>query len=221
MRVIVFLFLFLFFYSRAFCHGVLIEVCGIDGSGKSTFIQDLKEFLLKKGEKVLVVRPLSGDPAIYQFLDRLEEMKSKSKNFELKTRIDQFKTDYFFLGMLNYESLIKDYLSQGYYIICDRYLFSYKTYQESFQQEITNDLDLLIEMPAPNMIFLLTAPVEIALNRIRAKGPAAFYENERFLSRAQEIFCRDANKYPKLIKLEGNGDRESNVLKAISHLEGL
>lgn len=203
---------------KGFSDGRLIEVCGIDGSGKSTFIQDMKDSLTENGRKVVILKPLSGDPAVYKFLDELDELKAKTENQELHERIDRFKSDYFFLGMLNHKSLIDRYISEGYDVLCDRYIFSYKTYQESFEQDIKRDDALLSQMPKEDIIFLLTAPIEVVISRIKSKGPSASYENPVFLEKAQQIFVREARNYPHLVHLNGNGARQSNVDEALTAL---
>ena len=204
---------------RIFSDGRLIEVCGIDGSGKSTFIQDMKDALCEKGQKVIVLKPLSGDPAVYKFLDELDALKSSTADPELHKRIDRFKSEYFFLGMLNHKLLIDRYISEGYDVLCDRYVFSYKTYQECFDQSLKEDEVLLSQLPKEKVTFLLTAPVEVAMSRIEAKGIPASYENPVFLGKAQEIFLREAIDYPHLVHLNGNGTRQSNVDEALSVLE--
>ncbi|PIS03187.1 MAG: hypothetical protein COT85_03970 [Chlamydiae bacterium CG10_big_fil_rev_8_21_14_0_10_42_34] len=204
---------------KIFSDGRLIEVCGIDGSGKSTFIQDMKDALTEKGRKVIVLKPLSGDPAVYKFLDELDALKANTADRELHERIDRFKSEYFFLGMLNHKPLIDRYISEGYDVLCDRYIFSYKTYQECFDQSLKEDETLLSQLPKEKITFLLTAPVEVAMSRIEAKGAPASYENPVFLGKAQEIFLREANHYPHLVHLNGNGTRQSNLDEALSVLE--
>jgi thymidylate kinase len=204
---------------QIFSEGRLIEVCGIDGAGKSTFIQDLNEALTANGRKVIVLKPLSGDPMICKFLDELDALKNNIEDLKLHERIDQFKSEYFFLGLLANKPIIDRYLLNGYDILCDRYLFSFKTYQESFNQSIVNEDSILNNLPKEHLIFLLTVPIDVAIDRIEKKGNPTPYENPIFLGKAQKIFLRELNRYPHLVHLNGNEPRESNIQKALSLLE--
>jgi dTMP kinase len=210
--------LFLFFIPfKAFPEGYLIEVCGIDGSGKSTFIQDLKSALTEKGRKVVILKPLSGNPAIYKLFDEFDVLSSLSDD-KLSERVDQFKSDYFFFSLLTHKFVIDRYLSEDYVVLCDRYIYSYKTYQECFDQSIKEDETLLNKLPVGKNIFLITVPIEIAISRIESRESVASYENTVFLKRAQDIFLRDAGQYPNLVHLDGSAMRQSNVDIALSIL---
>lgn len=195
--------------------GRLIEVCGIDGAGKSTFIQDINTALISEGRKVTILRPVSGDPTINKFLDELDAIKKATDCQEFQERIDKFKSEYYLLTFLNHKAIVDRLLLEDYDILCDRYLFSFKTYQECFNQNNDQDQELLKILPEADVTFLLIVPVDLAMSRIEAKGNPAPYENPIFLEKAQQVFLKSAPLQPNLIYLHGDDARAINIKKAL------
>lgn len=202
---------------QIFASGRLIEVCGIDGSGKTTFVQDLYKALSAKGQKVVKIKPLSGNPIACSFLEEIDELEDKIEHLKIQGRVNSFKSEYFFLELINTVTIIQKYLSEGYDVICDRYLFSFRTYQECFNQKNLDHEAILKILPQADVTFLISVPVSLAVSRIEQAGKPAFYENSIFLGKAQEIFFRDMLQYNP-IEINGEDDRSLNIEKALNVL---
>lgn len=201
-------------------HGAtLVEVAGIDGSGKTTFIKALGDALTAQGKKVIILSPLRGDSSVYGFLDKIEDIKNNTSKAEIHDRIDRFKSGFFLLSFLTYGPLIKTLDSEYDFIICDRYLFSFRTYQEAFNQLEDSDEALLGEMPNADITLMLTVPIDLAIKRLQERGKMSAYENPAFLERAQTIFLRDAGNYQNLFRINGEEEWELKVEKALAAIE--
>lgn len=206
--------------NSVFC-GCLIEVCGIDGCGKTTFIKNLQRSLSEQGQKVVVLSPLRGDPTVYQFLNKIDALKKTTLNAEIHQRIDKFKSGFFLLSFLNQKPLIENLLSENDFVICDRYLFSFRTYQECFEQYEDKDESLLSEMPRADITMLIIVPIDVAIKRLENRGNCSYYENPVFLEKAQMVFLRDTYNYPNLVQIDGEEELEFKVKKALTVISEL
>lgn len=194
-----------------FAQGKLIEICGIDGCGKSTLIQDLKEELTKKGQPCVVIKPVSGDKNFMSILSRMESSLQDSPSHEVHKRLEKLKNDYYFLEFYANSHLIKSYLKQDYYVLCDRYTFSYLTYQESFNVLTSQDKEAILDYPKADLVVLITLPIDVAMERLNQREQKAPYENPQFLAKAQNIFIREKSKYPHLLHIKGDAARDTNL----------
>ncbi len=195
--------------------GILLEVSGIDGSGKTTLVSSLSKELAEKGIKAAVISPLRGNVTVYPFLKKLDAMQGKG-NPEIDKRIAKFKSCFFLLSLLEMGQQIETLLAENDIVIADRYLFSFKTYQECFKQDEDKEDLLFRDLPKANLTFLLLLPINVALERIGSRDEKADYESYQFLQQAQGIFIREAQSNPMVIYLNGEDDLAFNVSKIMN-----
>ncbi len=187
---------------------MLIAIEGIDGSGKSTIANYLKEELEKEGFRVVVFKEptnsIYGQKIRQSFNNRLDAHK------ELELFLLDRKHDV--------ERNILPALKKGYIIVMDRYYYSTIAYQGA--RGI--DIDKIKKMnekiaPKPDLVIILDVKPEIGIRRIKERGdkPNKF-EDLEYLEKVRKIFLElkddnivivDANKNIELVKNE--------VLKAI------
>lgn len=187
---------------------MLIAIEGIDGSGKSTIANYLKEELEKEGFRVVVFKEptnsIYGQKIRQSFNNRLDAHK------ELELFLLDRKHDV--------ERNILPALKKGYIIVMDRYYYSTIAYQGA--RGI--DIDKIKKMnekiaPKPDLVIILDVKPEIGIRRIKERGdkPNKF-EDLEYLEKVRKIFLElkddnivivDANKNIEFVKNE--------VLKAI------
>lgn len=201
-----------------FAQGKLIEFCGIDGCGKSTLIQDIKDELKKKGLPCVVIKPISGDKNFMTIISRMETSLQDSPSREVYKRFEKLKNEYYFLEFYANSNTIKNYLKQDMFVLCDRYTFSYLTYQESFNMLSASDKESVEKFPKPDLIVLMTLPIDVAMKRLDERSNKAPYENPKFLTKAQNIFLREKDSYKHLLHLDGSDDRTKNVKLVLDKL---
>lgn len=182
--------------------GKFIVIEGLDGTGKTTQIKKLAEYLQAEGEKVhITCEPTQAPSGILLRRVLSGEISSSpwaSAALFLADRINHCADP---------ENGIKKYLAEGYTVISDRYYYSTFAYQGC-----ETDLDWVMDMHygcpeliRPDAVLFLTMPVEKCLERIRANRPESaieIYENEASLSKISAQF----NRVFELIK-----DRENAV----------
>lgn len=182
---------------------MLIAIEGIDGSGKSTIANYLKEELEKEGFRVVVFKEptnsVHGQKIRQSFNNRLDAHK------ELELFLLDRKHDV--------EKNILPALKKGYIIVMDRYYYSTIAYQGA--RGI--DIDKIKKMnekiaPKPDLVIILDVKPEIGIRRIKERGdkPNKF-EDLEYLEKVRKIFLElkddnivivDANKNIEFVKNE-------------------
>ena len=105
-------------FKRNLYDGCFIALEGIDGSGKSTQAQKLKEILEKKGRKVVVRNPFEGEIGV--FVRTILAGERRVSPIALQYIISANRA-------AQQEGIIKD-LKDGFDVIIDRYFWSAVAY---------------------------------------------------------------------------------------------
>src|SRR4030042_4158336 len=176
-------------------NGIFITFEGIDGSGKTTQIDLLHNFLKNSGFDVVVTR----EPGGTDIGDKIREILLDSKNTGMSYRAE---TLLFLASRAELVSkVIQPSLNQGKIVICDRFFDSTVAYQGIARQlgaEKILDMSLwATENIIPDLTFLLSIDVWECENRIKnGKKKKDRIEKEEidFKSKIQEGYMQLAGK---------------------------
>lgn len=150
--------------------GKLITFCGLDGSGKTTMIGLLENYLTSLGDKCFLVKQPT------------EDIRNNSL---FRTSVDLPYTenvDYRAVSMLcvadklqHTTKIIEPLLKEGNTVICDRYYYSslanlvaYGFFNDEWIYEVSTHII------KPNFAFFLNVDSELAIKRVHAR------ENEKY-----------------------------------------
>ncbi len=157
--------------------GFFITLEGIDGSGKSTQVQILATKLKELGIDNVVTR----EPGGTEKGERIRTIilsSSLSPEKELELFVESRKE-------LN-EKVIKPALSEGKWVLCDRYIDSSFAYQV-FAKGVSIDLFVSIHkkfgIVSPDITFVLDIDPEVAVKRISKGGK---FHNLGFLKKVRD-----------------------------------
>jgi len=148
--------------------GRLIAVEGTDGSGKSTQIRLLYEWLKGQGLKAFFTEWNSSD------LIRGATRRGKKEAILTPTTFSLMHAADF---MDRYERQILPMLKAGYIVLADRYL--YTALARDGVRDCPEDwiLNLYRDAVSPDLVLYYRAPLEVALDRIlRGRPQLKFYE---------------------------------------------
>ena len=107
---------------------------GPDGSGKTTQVAPLSEYLSQRGHKVLITR----EPGGTAIGDQIRRILSDLKNTGMHPRSE---TLLFLAARAQLvEQVIKPHLAGGYIVLCDRYADSTMAYQGYGHQNDLNQI---------------------------------------------------------------------------------
>ncbi|GIW46842.1 MAG: thymidylate kinase [Deltaproteobacteria bacterium] len=174
---------------------------GIEGSGKTTQAQLLRDFLVNKGYRVTFTR----EPG-WGILGRLiRRMLLEERNLELDpvAELCLFCAD----RAQHVKELLKPRLKAGDIVICDRFADSTVVYQGygrgldiELVKKVANASTLGLK---PDITLLLNLPVKIALSRIRNRESMTKFEEEplEFHERIRQGYLFIAQKEPDRIKV--------------------
>jgi dTMP kinase len=191
---------------------VLVTFEGIEAAGKSTLIAALNQELTTRGNVVLVTRepggtPL-GDALRAVFLDPALAVDPVAEVMLLNASRAQLVAD-----------VIAPALKARSIVLCDRFFdatVAYQGYGRGLNVESLLDICLVAtHRIAPELTFLIDIPVELSLDRLRARGGADRLEREgtAFHTLVREGYLalaeRFANRYVVL-----DGTQPADVLAA-------
>ena len=180
--------------------GKFIVFEGIDGSGKTTQINKLCEYLEKKGRKVYV----TSEPTISMTGGILRDALSGVSKRTSCEMAAMFVLDRIFHNV-NQKWGIEKMLADGYDVLCDRYYYSSLAYQGSeTDSEWVKNMNLNCpEIRTPDACVFLDLTPEESLERIsNSRATTEIYETKekltavrnKFLSVLDELKDREGEK---------------------------
>jgi dTMP kinase len=146
---------------------MFITLEGPDGSGKSTQINPLSDYLTGQGYPVLITREPGGTAIGDQIRHILSDLKNTGMNSRSETLL--------FLAARAQlvQQIIKPHLKEGFIVLCDRYADSTMAYQGYGHQNDLDQIEILINFATgglkPDLTLLLDMDVEEGLKR-KAQG---------------------------------------------------
>ena len=200
--------------------GKFITVEGSDGSGKTTFINSVTEYLVKKGYKVITTR----EPGGTEFSEKVRELLFDSSN-----EIDA-KTESFLFCVSRRDHIIKKiipYVEEGYVVICDRFVDSsiaYQSYGRGLnKRDIININKYTTDGLEPDLTLYFSVDVEVGLSRTKCRDENNRMDNEslKFYKEVKRGYDELSNDYKERIKvIDANQSYEKVEEDAFKILEG-
>ena len=142
---------------------MFITLEGIEGSGKTTQIKHLSEFLQSKGQNCVITREPGGTKTGKKI--RAILLDPESKNMDSLTELLLYMAD----RSQHIKKIIYPYLSSGKTVLCDRYYDATVVYQgfaRGLDTGLINRLhELVFEDLKPDITILLDLPPETGLMR--------------------------------------------------------
>ena len=182
--------------------GKLVVVMGIDGSGKTTLINNIKQC----SENIPRIKPMSifKDSVFTRELEQVAELNGKTRRemYSPILRSIVWRND-----LIN-NTLLKvvPELENGNIVILDRYYLCNKIYS-NFDEQNLSHMDKLFEiLPKPDLGLYLDVKVDIALDRIEKRGlKKSPYETKENLNKLQNKYLEHIvqEQYP-ILKIDAN-----------------
>ena len=205
---------------------MFLTIEGIEGAGKSTFLELLEAELVKRGVDFLRTREPGGCALGRQIrpllLDASQKVSDRAELFLFLADRAQHVAD-----------TIRPALERGQWVICDRYADSTIAYQGYGRGMDPEELQKLNDYATgglwPDITFLLDLPAEVGLGRALARnGREGLTQSEgrfeaealAFHQRIREGFLARAARWPQRFRvLDAAQTPDAIVAQAMKHLE--
>ena len=181
--------------------GQFITLEGGEGVGKSTNLTFIKQLLEEAGITVVTTREPGGTAFAENIrqilLDNREE--SVSDNAELLMM--------FAARAQHIQQVIQPALTQGYWVLCDRFTDATYAYQGGGRGMDISMIEWLEDRVQgslrPDLTLLLDAPIEVGMDRASKRGKLDRFESEKmaFFERVRTAYLARAEQNPQIIKI--------------------
>ena len=200
--------------------GYFITLEGGEGVGKTTNLRFVREFLERRGKRVLATREPGGTPVGEKIRALFLGDGEVSPETELLL--------VFAARAQHLLDVIEPALESGAWVVCDRFTDASYAYQGGGRQ-VDAEFILALEERVqkgrqPDLTLLFDAPVEVGMARAKKRGPIDRMEKETlaFYERVREAYLRLAGRFPNRVKLIDASRPIVEVEEAIAtHLNNL
>ncbi|MUG24894.1 dTMP kinase [Paenibacillus macerans] len=196
---------------------MLIAFCGIDGSGKSTHVEFLAEWLSRQQLKVKRFKPINSDNDFLTYLQTIGKNYSDLYN-EAMPR--EHRSILLAFELFQQSEAVKKWLAEDYIVVVDRWIYSHYAYAYARNIETKTLHAILDSCLKPDLVFLLDVPVDTSLQRIDERGPKrSMNESEAILEKARERFLqlKDAHQFILLNTAEPLDEIINRIQNEVGH----
>lgn len=204
--------------------GIFITFEGIEGSGKSTQISLLHDYLLAQGRRVTLTREPGGTPIGDKIRNILLDPANKALDHMAELLL------YAASRAQHLSEVILPSLAAGNVVLCDRFsdaTLAYQGYGRGMSIPVIQELDRIVTAGLkPQLTILLDIDARTGLGRARGRNAKkglhgeARFENEdiAFHTRVRDGYFLLANQEPQRIKLVNAARSPEDVFKDVRAL---
>jgi dTMP kinase len=175
---------------------MFITLEGPDGSGKTSHVKPLAEWLEGRGQRVHTAREPGGTAISEQIRTVLHDLKNTEMHPHTETLLYQAARAQIV------EQVLRPKLADGWIVLCDRYADSTLAYQGYGHRQSLEDVRALVHYATgglqPDLTLLLDVDAETGLRRRQNGGG----EWNRLDAYDLEFHCRVRDGYLELVKQE-------------------
>lgn len=197
--------------------GNLITFEGIEGSGKSTQLNEVYKFLKKRKIKCIKTR----EPGGTKLAEKIRKLIIK----DLKNNEDNLtELLLLFAARSNHFLKIKKLIKKGYLVLCDRYIdstYAYQHYEQGQDIKLINFLQNLISKKSfPKITFFIDIPVKISKLRVKGRGRLDRFDKygEKKLNKLRKSFTNLTKKHNRIIKIDGTKNKKDITIQIVNYL---
>lgn len=196
---------------------------GVEGSGKSTQVNRLAEFLRQQGKQVVVTREPGGTPIAEKIRTILLDRENSQLHYITELLL------YAASRAQHIQELILPAMAEGKIVLCDRFFDStlaYQGYGRNIEHSLVHRLNQIATQGlAPDITIILDIPVEQGMERIKAKrGMGSLdrleLEDLAFHRRVREGFLALAKDESNRVKVIDGMQEEAAVFNSIIKILG-
>ncbi len=200
-------------------YGKFITIEGTDGSGKTTIIKYIEQYLIEKGYNVVITREPGGT-----------EVSEKIRDILLNFNVDA-KTEALLFAASRREHILNKILPElekGSIVLCDRFLDSSIAYQGYGRNLKIDDIidinNYILESLMPDVTLYFDVDINLGISRTKKRDDNNRLDSEKidFYTRIKEGYDNIAkNNSDRVITINANKNLEDVKRQSIEIIEGL
>ena len=199
--------------------GVFITLEGTEGSGKSTQLKTVEQYLQQHHRRYIKVREPGGTP----IAEEIRNLLKTPRNDDAMCDTTELLLMYAARAQL-VNTVIKPAIEQGIDVICDRHDLSTVAYQGGGRGMDLSEIKAISKVVLgdfkPNLTILLDIDPIKGMQRAKARGELDRFEQSKmdFFVRVRNTYLECAKQDPNTIKVVNGDDSIDNVSSHIRQL---
>ena len=199
--------------------GVFITLEGTEGSGKSTQLKTVEQYLQQHNRRYIKVREPGGTP----IAEEIRNLLKTPRNDDAMCDTTELLLMYAARAQL-VNTVIKPAIEQGIDVICDRHDLSTVAYQGGGRGMDLGEIKAISKVVLgdfkPNLTILLDIDPIKGMQRAKARGELDRFEQSKmdFFVRVRNTYLECAKQDPNIIKVVNGDDTLDNVSSHIRKL---
>jgi dTMP kinase len=198
--------------------GVFITFEGTEGSGKSTQIGLLADFLRSIGKSVRSIREPGGTPIGEEIRHTL---KHSPANDHMTWEAELLLMNASRAQLVR--EVIRPALAENKVVLCDRYYDSSIAYQGYGRQldlaRVKTIIDFAVGETKPDLTVLFRVPPEVSAERLLARQSTLPFMRDRMEEADRTFFLRVAKGYEELAAAEPRRIRQIDAVGAVARIQ--
>ncbi len=193
--------------------GMLIAFEGVDGTGKTTQLKMLADYLRALDHEVVETR----EPTNGVFGQKIRALYTNRSSVTPEEELSLFIND----RKEHIKECIQPALDRGAVVLTDRYYFSTAAYQGACGSDPDEILSANAFAPTPDMVLLLTMSISESLRRIEQQRQEQLndFEQAEQLEKVAALF--NSFSHPFIVRINAGGPLESvqrEIREAVNRL---
>ena len=199
--------------------GVFITLEGTEGSGKSTQLKTVEQYLQQHNRRYIKVREPGGTPIAEEIRKLLKTPRKDDAMCDTTELLLMYAAR---AQLVN--TVIKPAIEQGVDVICDRHDLSTVAYQGGGRGMDLGEIKAISKVVLgdfkPNLTILLDIDPIKGMQRAKARGELDRFEQSKmdFFVRVRNTYLECAKQDPNIIKVVNGDDTLDNVSSHIRKL---
>lgn len=196
--------------------GKFIVVEGLDGSGKSSQVDLLIDFLKKMGKEVIITKePTMDSESGRKIKQVLRKEIVMDDPLELQKLYVQDRDEHL-------KNKVIPALKEGKYVVSSRYYFSTFAYGGSDGLDVEMLVELNNNFLQPDISIIIDVPAESCMKRIEGRGELKeYFEELEKLKKIREFYKSFPNRFEQVVLIDGERPIEEvfNIIKPLIIVE--
>lgn len=192
--------------------GRLITLEGVEGTGKSTQLDFVANYVREQGQKVLCTREPGGTPVGERIRNILLDNELPAMDPETELML------MFAARSEHVNKVIEPALQSGTWVVSDRFYdasYAYQGFGRNVSLKLIDELRLIsIGELKPDLTILLDVSLDVSAQRVAVRGNQDRFENEQ-----NEFHIKVRNGYLQLAKLHKERIRVVDAMQSITEVQ--